>query len=138
MNEAPIWRAKEKFEQLDPPYTWEDVLKAHLAQGYCVSSPDYFICARPVCSTAHYRAIIDPFHEFEPERWDAWFVWIAAGSALPSLWTVLPHDLPWVMFYRRGRSSLRKYDNRKLRNKSHGRITENVKTTEAGTTGNSD
>lgn len=97
---APIWTAKATYEALDCPYSWGEVLNAHLAQGYCVSASHYFICARPVDKDAHICEIEDPNFEFPLQQCNCWFVYIAAGASLPSLWTVQPLDLPWVMFYR--------------------------------------
>ncbi len=118
---APIWRAKAAYEALECPYSWDEVLNAHLAQGYCVSAPDYFICARPVDKDAHLCEIEDPSFEFPLQCCNAWFVYIAAGDALPSLWTVLPHNLRWVMFYRCD-DKRRIYSNDRIRRLSHGRL----------------
>lgn len=118
---APIWTAKAAYEALNCPYSWGEVLNAHLGQGYCVSSPEYFICARPVNKDAHICEIEDPNFDFPLQECNAWFVYIAAGDALTSLWTVLPHDLPFVMFYRCD-ERCRIYSNDRLRKLSHGRL----------------
>lgn len=111
---APIWTAKAAYEACDPPYSWGEVLNAHLGQGYCVSTTEYFICARPVCVGAPECELLDPNFEFPVQQCDAWMVYIAAGAALPSLWTVQPLDLPWVMFYRLQSNRLRVYSNQRL------------------------
>lgn len=121
MSKAPIWTAKAAYENCDPPYSWGEMLNAHLAQGYCVSSPDYFICARPVNKDAPECELIDPNFEFSLQQCNAWFVYMAAGDAIASLWTVLPHDLPFVMFYRLDSDDLRVYSNDRIRRLSHGK-----------------
>lgn len=118
---APIWEAKEAYEKLQCGWTWSEMLNAHLAQGYCVSSPTYFICARPVDKDAHPAEIEDPTFEFPLQQCNTWFIYIASGDALPSLWTVLPHDLPWVMFYRCD-DRCRTYSNHRIRRLTHGRF----------------
>lgn len=125
---APIWKAKEAYEKLDCGWSWSEMLNAHLAQGYCVSTPDYFICARPVDKDAHKCEIEDPNFEFHLQHCNAWFIYMVAGDALPSLWTVCPHNLPWVMFYRCD-DRCRTYSNDRIRRLSNGRLKTKTTTT---------
>ncbi len=92
-------------------YTFDDVEMQHLAQGYCVSTPEYYICARPV--TKGHPEMANPFAEFALEDCDCWFVWMAGGD-LRLLWTILPHDLPWTAFYRHNTQRIRYYETEEL------------------------
>ena len=104
---APIWEAKHLVEQNATGYSWDEVINAHLGQGYCISMPDYFICARPVVKGAPECEIIDPNFTFPLEDCDCWHVWIAVGASIPSLWTLMPHRLQWVSY-----QSLKAHSNR--------------------------
>lgn len=132
---TPIWIAKEAYESCDPPYAWTDMLNAHMSQGYCVSSTEYFICARPVIKGAPVCELLDPNFEFPLQQCNAWFVYLAAGNALPSLWTVQPLQLPWVIYYRLKGDKLRVFNHERLRRISHGQR-QTKTTTEASTNRN--
>lgn len=77
---------------------WRD-LHAHLACGYVHSTPDYFVMARPVLSTARPEEIANAFKTWsEP---DAWFIWLMAGD-MTKAWGRFPFELPLIGFSRRG------------------------------------
>jgi hypothetical protein len=94
----PIWIAKEAYERDEHRYSWRELLEAHMSQGYCISMPDYFIMARPVIKGADEELVIDPHYEFDLALCNCWYVWTAAGDALPSLWSSTPHEFDWVAF----------------------------------------
>jgi len=126
---APIWKAKAAYEACEPPYPWDEMINAHLGQGYCVSTTEYFICARPVVKDAPECELIDPNFEFPLQHCNAWFVYMAAGNALASLWTVQPLDLPWVIYYRLDSYCLRVFSNERIRRLSHGQRIKTKTTT---------
>ena len=95
---APIWIAKEAYEADEHCFSWRESLHAHLAQGYCISRPDYFIMARPVIKDAPESLILDCNYEFDLQHCNCWHVWMAAGDALHSLWTLTPHEFEWASF----------------------------------------
>jgi hypothetical protein len=95
---APIWIAKEAYEAGECEFSWRESLNAHMAQGYCISRPDYFIMARPVVKDAPEQLILDCNHVFDVQRCNCWHVWMAAGDALPSLWTQTPHEFEWTSY----------------------------------------
>lgn len=133
-EDAPIWTARELYKGSDQTYSWAVMLHAHMAQGYCISAPTYFICARPVDTGAPREQIIDPNYEFPLQHCNAWFVYAAAGDALHSLWTVMPHDLPFVAFYRLHTEGMRVYDTKRIRRLSnHGRRSTKTTTGAKGT-----
>jgi len=105
-------------DQAPHEYSFEGVERAHLAQGYCISTPDYYICARPVISG--HSKMDNPQHGFKLADCDCWFVWMAGGD-LRLLWTILPHDLPLTAFYRHNTGRIRYYNTNQLRRRSHGR-----------------
>lgn len=105
----PILRAKEFYETDDcvdrtGDYpTFAQYLDAFLVFGFVLSTPDLFVCARPVDSKAPQWEIDDPLHEFsEP---DTWFVALAAGD-ISKLWDVYPRHYPLAMWYNNGRRYL--------------------------------
>jgi len=136
MVRAPIWTAKEAYEACDPPYSWDTMLEAHLSQGYCCSTPSYFICARPVDKDALPELQLNPTYRFPLQHCNAWFVYMVAGDAIPSLWTVYPHDLPWVMFYRLNSNQLRIYPTERIRRLSHGKRSKSTTKTKSGRSAN--
>lgn len=95
---APIWTAKEAYEAEEHHHSWRESLEAHMSQGYCISRPDYFIMARPVIKGADEALILDPHYVFRLQGCNCWHVWMAAGHALPSLWTQTPHEFEWASF----------------------------------------
>lgn len=110
MLESRTWKDQE--------FNFTEIEREHLSAGYCVSSPDYYICAKPVIRDHPEMENLN--FSFNPEECDCWFVWMASGD-LRLLWTVLPHDLRWTAFYRHGTSRIRYYNTDKLRRRSHGR-----------------
>lgn len=105
----------EYCKQLPHEWSFECVEQSHLLAGYCVSTPEYYVCARPVIKGD--VRMDNPMRQFNLEQCDCWFVWMAGGD-LRLLWTILPHDLQWVAFYRHGTGRVRYYDTDKLRRRS--------------------
>lgn len=136
MYDLPIFKAKEVFDACSieekTGFAFRDVVQQHLAIGYCVSTPDYFICARPVPSTASEEVLVDIYETFDPSECDCWFVWAAAGN-INSLWTIVPHQFDWVAFYRAHRRRITYYSNTRIQRRIYGRRKQAGTTAEAST-----
>lgn len=76
---------------------WLD-LHAHLATGYVHSTPEYFVMARPVLSSAPAVEIANAWKTWPNP--DAWFVWWMAGD-MAACWRQFPFPLPLIGFARR-------------------------------------
>lgn len=77
-------------------------LLPHLAHGYVHSTPEYFVMARPVLSTASPAEIANPWHQFKEP--DAWFIWLMAGD-MAACWRRFPYPLPFIGFARRDKAA---------------------------------
>ena len=105
---TPIIEAKEFYD--NSPYvdrsgaypTFLHFFDAYATYGYVVSTPDIFICARPVDSKAMLSLIDDPAYTFPLEQCDCWFVALMAGD-LSRIWDYYPISLPLAMWYNGGR-----------------------------------
>jgi hypothetical protein len=104
----PILEAKEFYDNspfVDRSGDYPSFLHffdAYAVYGYVLSTPDIFICARPVDSKALPSLIDDPVHTFPPDQCDCWFIALMAGD-LSKLWGYYPVDLPLTMWYNDGR-----------------------------------
>ena len=78
----------------------DPVHHSKLLHGWVVSTPQFFVMARPVDSAAQPACIVNPWHRFPPEACDTWHIYLAAGDLRAALaW--LPHPLPKIAFERR-------------------------------------
>jgi len=104
---TPVERAALLYEDIAD---FRRDLEAHLLQGYVHSTPEAFVMARPVCATAPEVEIVNPWHAFPRERWDAWWIWLAAGD-LASLMPLFPYELPCIGWQRcwKGRPNMKFY-----------------------------
>jgi len=105
---TPVFEAKRFYEEsefVDRTGAYPDFfhyLDAFHAYGFVVSTPEVFVCARPVPRDALPRDIDDPAHEFPREKCDCWFVGLMAGD-LSRIWDYYPIELPYAMWYNGGR-----------------------------------
>lgn len=102
---TPFKQAGEFCDREMPPF--ERWLVKYHERGYVFSSPEFFICGRPVDSSFDGAFFLDPATAFPRESQDAWFVFLGAGDISKAL-SFLPYRLPWVIFYRKD-GELRKY-----------------------------
>ena len=97
---SPAEQAAAVYEREPCARTFEEDLEAHLLHGWVVSTPQFFVMARPVDSAAQPACIVNPWHRFPPEACDTWHIYLAAGDLRAALaW--LPHPLPKIAFERR-------------------------------------
>ena len=97
---SPAEQAAAVYEREPCARTFEEDLEAHLLHGWVVSTPQFFVMARPVDSAAQPACIVNPWHRFPPEACDTWHIYLAAGDLCAALqW--LPHPLPKIAFERR-------------------------------------
>lgn len=123
ISDSPYWQAKRAYLKADnQEYTFEGVLKAHLDGGICVSTPEYFLMARPVAREASQELLSDPFLSFENLNPDAWFVYMAAGDISKGLWNNDLFGYKWIMFYRFD-DKLRCYNSKHLKRLIHADLT---------------
>lgn len=67
--------------------------------GWVIATPELFLAARHVPSTAD---VSDPWKHWPVAECDAWFIWLGVGDAWGAL-RQMPFDLPLVGWYRAGR-----------------------------------
>jgi hypothetical protein len=78
---------------------FSQLLDAYFLNGYIVSTPEYFVAARPVDRFAPIEQIVDPSYPFEKEAVNGWFICLMAGA--PRMcWTLYPIDLEYVGYQR--------------------------------------
>jgi len=78
---------------------FSQLLDAYFLNGYIVSTPDYFVAARPVNRFAPIEQIVDPSFPFEEKDVNGWFICLMAGA--PRMcWTLCPIELEWVGYQR--------------------------------------
>lgn len=96
--------------------TFREDLDAHLQTGCVFSTPEWFIMARPVESTADVALINDPWHEFPADCWDCWYIYGYAHTPrmnftglVENVLRMSPIELPLVAWKRRRDERLRVY-----------------------------
>lgn len=93
----PIIRMWELYQTRPSGRSFEEDLEIHLCGGYVVSTPDYFIMARPVRHDARPSDILDI--EVVHDDPDCWHIFAMAGD-IGKCWDLLPLDLPYVTWER--------------------------------------
>lgn len=100
----------------ESPRTFREDLDAHLQTGCVFNTPEWFIMARPVDSTAEVALINDPWHEFPADRWDCWYIYGYAHTPqmnftglVENVLRMSPIALPLVAWKRRRDERLRVY-----------------------------
>lgn len=99
---TPVEMAAAVYEREWCAATFREDLEAHLIGGYVHSTPEAFVMARPVCSTAEEAVVLDPWHVFPREECDAWLIWLAAGK-VSTLMGLFPYPLPLLGWQKRNR-----------------------------------
>lgn len=98
----PAMRAARVYFDECCSTSFEEDLDAHLIHGHVVSTPEYFIMARPVKRDAPAEYITDAMFYFPPEECDCWHIWLAAGD-WRKFWENDTLDLPWVSWEKRNK-----------------------------------
>lgn len=94
--------------------TFGQYVECYLNNGYVVSTPEMFICGRPVPREAHPEDILNPLLPFPAEDCNAWFIAIMAGN--PRLcWTYYPLDMEYVGYQRAALEPIRWFNMNKYR-----------------------
>jgi hypothetical protein len=93
---TPFEQAVAVYSREPCARTFDEDLRLHLRNGYVVSTPDFFVMARPVRRII-IEGICNPAIRFEKP--DCWHVYLLAGSIQKAL-TALPYDLPWMSWER--------------------------------------
>jgi hypothetical protein len=75
--------------------TFREDVEAHLLNGYVFSTPEYFVLARPVDSSAPDALVVNPWHAFPAECCDAWLLYLVAGR-MDAAWRLFPYHLPKI------------------------------------------
>lgn len=112
----PYLSALAAFNDNRGPMTFDEFMAWHFNNGFIHSTPEFFICGRPVDSKADSSLILDYSHEFDRKDCDAWHVALAAGD-LSKAWGVLPWPLPLIGFDRQ--HELRFYPIARVREFTH-------------------
>jgi len=98
----PIDEIAALYRKWEMPRTMEEDIKAHLCNGYVISTPDFFVMGRAIARYAAPQAIENPWFTFRREHHDAWLVYAFAGSSRNFL-SFVPYPLRWLAWQRRGK-----------------------------------
>lgn len=98
----PIFDAMQVYKTEPCARTFQEDMELHLISGYVVSTPDYFVMARPVNKDADPARIVDPNVMFNKEEWDCWHIYLYAGDIVKA-WDKDTLHLPFVSFERKNR-----------------------------------
>jgi hypothetical protein len=101
-HKNPILEAAGVYQREPCRRTFQQDLDIHLTTGYVVSTPEYFIMARPVNSGAPQEDVVNPMHIFDNSECDCWHIYLMAGD-MKKCWDKCPDDLkdlPLVSFER--------------------------------------
>lgn len=109
MGKPPISVAMEQWEG-----DFQRDLAYYLTRGFVWSSPDAFICMRPIMRSEGTSSCPTL------DKADCWLVWWAVGDMV-EMFRVAPVRLPYIAFYRKDRDGLRVYEFDKLRRKIYGK-----------------
>jgi hypothetical protein len=101
-NMTPVEMAARVYEREACAASFREDLEAHLLHGYVHSTPEGFVMARPVVSTAAEDEVVNPWVCFPKEMCDAWLIYLAAGN-LASLLHLFPFRLPLIGWQKRNR-----------------------------------
>lgn len=96
---TPLEQAVAVYSREPCARTFDEDLRLHLENGYVVSTPDFFVMARPVWRGMNEFLIVNPAEGCHPAFRDCWHVYLLAGSIQKAL-TALPYDLPWMSWER--------------------------------------
>jgi len=96
---SPAELAAKVLKDEPSAYTFRECVEAHLLHGWLVSTPSFFVAARPVHSLGAVSEIVNPWVAFPESECDAWHVWLCAGDLKAAL-ACLPYDLPRMSFER--------------------------------------
>ena len=96
----PVDAVAELYRQHAPENSFADDVRAYMAAGYVISTPEVFIMGRAVSRSGTFEQIIDPTHEFADEEKDTWLISVFAGQSRNFL-QFLPYPLMWLAWSRR-------------------------------------
>lgn len=98
---SPAYLASRAYREYNTSdFNFTQLVDMHLVGGYVVSTPAYFILARPVYTGAHEDLILDPAYTFD--YINAWFIFLFAGD-ISRAWDYFPIALPYVGWQRNNR-----------------------------------
>jgi hypothetical protein len=98
----PAIKAARVYLEEECTGTFMSDVEDHLIAGYVISTPDYFIMARPVKHDADPSLICDPLYHFPPDEEDCWHIWLAAGD-WRKFWENDTRDFKWVSWEKRNK-----------------------------------
>ncbi len=99
---TPFEQAAQVYEREPCARTFATDLFLHLRNGYVLSTPTFFVMARPVNSEAAASLVVDPAHVFTLAECDAWLIYLMAGD-MAEAWGHFPFPLPKIGFERGNR-----------------------------------
>lgn len=98
--QSPYVSALNHYASDPGPRTLEEDVRLHLIGGYVVGTPWLLALARPVDRRGDPGDIVDPGRSYD--TFDCWHIYLAVGR-LEDLVALLPYELPYISFERRGR-----------------------------------
>lgn len=96
---TPYEEARAIYTKEPCKRTFGEDLVAYFLHGYVISTPDFFVMARPVNGAAMPSMIVDSRVQFPRDTWNCWHVHLMAGN-MAKAWAALPFDLPLFTFER--------------------------------------
>lgn len=101
---TPVEQAAEVYQREPCARPFHVDLELHLLHGWVISTPDFFLMARPVSALAHPALIVNPaFNSFVGIN--CWHVYLCAGDWRQALRVGIEAAgaFPYVSFERRNR-----------------------------------
>lgn len=114
---TPALKAKEAAEAAGRDMVAD--LKAFLCTGYVFSTPTAFIMAKPVGKFFE-EQIQDPWAMFNPDEYDTWLIWLAAGD-MAEFFRFCPYPLSWLAWARHDRLRFWRFESIQRKVISYGR-----------------
>ena len=108
MNPNPYLTAFEQYQTADREVSWTEAMDFHAQYGAVVSTPDYFVMARPVrfqWPDECHAALVPLRHGRET---DTWHVWAVAGDLMALLDLAKRHKVDWLTYQRHGLQAVRR------------------------------
>lgn len=94
-------------------------VEMHLQAGVVLSTPDYFVLARPVNSRAPAWRINESMQLWPRAEQDCWYIFAFCGD-IPQALAAIPYELPLLCFNRRTEKDLHFLSLPRLRSHCNG------------------
>lgn len=103
---TPLEQVERLYELHECERSFGEDLRAHLANGIVISTPTAFMMGRAVVKESLIADIRNPWHRFDREHVNAWYVYSFAGRVNTLCLQYFPFPLKWVAWERVGKNTL--------------------------------